>query len=63
MQKDLYYYFGICIGLCLVHGGSGPKCLAPILYQKLANVEREYESALGLMAHVSIHEKLLQVGQ
>ena len=47
----------------IVPGGSGPKCLAPILYQKLANVKREYESAFGLMAHVSIHEKLLQVCQ
>ena len=46
-----------------VHGGSGPKCLAPILYHKLADVERDYKSALELMAHVSIHEKLLQVCQ
>ena len=63
MQKDHYYYFGLCIGLCLVHGGSEPKCLAPILYHKLANVERDYKSALELMAHVSINEKLLQVCQ
>ena len=61
MEKDLYYCYGLCIALCLLHGGSGPKCFAPIFYKKLVLGERNYVSGLQTIAHAAPYHKLLKV--
>ena len=61
MEKGLYYCYGLCIALCMLHGGSGPKCFALIFYKKLVLGERNYVSGLQTIAHAAPYHKLLKV--
>ena len=59
--KDLYYIYGVCVGLSLVHGGPGVHCMSPVLYNQLVDKPRNYIEALPSMIDCYAHSKLLKV--
>ena len=62
MDKDLYYMFGCCLSLSLLHVGPGPKCFSALLYDQITERKPDYMEALGDLAHTAIYTtKLLKV--